>query len=115
MNIQEITCSLKNDLDIIKQIENDIKTYPIILYMKGSPSKPQCGFSGNVANILASYKKDFYFVNILNNNHIRRLLINIADWPTYPQLWINGELIGGDDIVTQLHKTNKLIEIIKNI
>lgn len=105
----------KNDIDekvVIESIKSQISKDPIILYMKGTPEFPQCGFSANAVAVIQSYGKPFSFINILNNPNIRSILPKYSNWPTFPQLYINGELIGGCDIILELHESGELKEII---
>jgi monothiol glutaredoxin len=92
-------------LEIIKQ---QIAKHPLILYMKGTPEQPCCGFSARVVHILEVCGTKFAHVNILENTEIRRELPHYSQWPTFPQLYYKGELIGGCDIVEQLYKTGEL-------
>jgi len=92
----------------IAKIEKQIKTYPILLYMKGTPEFPQCGFSSRAVQLLVECGFRFSYVNILENPDIRAALPQYANWPTFPQLYINGELVGGSDILMQLHSEGKL-------
>jgi monothiol glutaredoxin len=94
--------------DTLDQIKQQINASPVLLYMKGTPQFPQCGFSGKVAHILLSMKVNFNYVNILENQDIRSTLPSYAQWPTFPQLWLNGQLVGGCDIVTEMYETNEL-------
>ena len=80
--------------------------------MKGSPDSPQCGFSSKASQILIACGKPFSFVDILTNPEIRANLPQFSNWPTFPQLFVNGELIGGCDIITELHEAGELQEII---
>ena len=91
-------------------VKEQIKENPILLYMKGTPQAPECGFSQKVIQILNTYDKAYSFVNILENPDIRKDLPKVSDWPTFPQLYINGELLGGSDIVEVLHKSGELQE-----
>ena len=92
----------------LERIQHQISSSPLLLYMKGTPQFPQCGFSGKVAHILLSTKVNFNFVNILKHPDIRATLPAYAQWPTYPQLWVNGELVGGCDIVSELYESGEL-------
>lgn len=94
-----------NTLELIKQ---QIATYPLILYMKGTPDKPCCGFSARSVQILKACGTKFAHVNILENTEIRHELPRYSNWPTFPQLYYKGELIGGCDIIEQLYKTGEL-------
>ncbi|HSX20534.1 MAG TPA: Grx4 family monothiol glutaredoxin [Gammaproteobacteria bacterium] len=93
-------------LDLIKQ---QIANNSVILYMKGTPQFPMCGFSSRVVQILKTIKAKFSYVNVLESPDIRLELPKYAQWPTFPQLYINGELIGGCDIVTDLQEKNELL------
>lgn len=98
-----------NTLDnTIDRIKNQISSNPVLLYMKGSPDFPMCGFSSRVAHILQSLNTKFGYVNILENPDIRAKLPEYANWPTFPQLYIQGELVGGCDIVTEMHQKGEL-------
>jgi monothiol glutaredoxin len=95
---------------ITKQIgENDI-----LLYMKGSPEAPMCGFSSRVVKALQSCGEPFAFVDILENPEIRATLPKIANWPTFPQLYLKGDLIGGCDIVCELYDDGELQTMVKS-
>ena len=98
-------------LDTIKQ---QVEQNPIILYMKGSPQAPQCGFSAQTVQVLISYGERFAYVDVLSNPEIRAILPQYADWPTFPQLYIAGELVGGCDIITEMHEAGELGPMIKD-
>lgn len=89
-------------------IRGQINDNPILLYMKGSPSAPQCGFSLRTVQCLVDCGQRFAYVDILSNPEIRSTLPRIADWPTFPQLYVDGELIGGCDIVNEMHENGEL-------
>ncbi|WP_374962787.1 Grx4 family monothiol glutaredoxin [Spongiibacter tropicus] len=97
-------------LDAIKQ---QIDNNPILIYMKGSPNQPQCGFSARASQALMGCGERFAFVDILANPDIRAKLPEYANWPTFPQLWINGELIGGCDIICEMFENGELQTLIK--
>ena len=86
-------------MDIIETIKQQIADNPVILYMKGSPDAPQCGFSMRASQAVMACGKRFAFVDVLTNPDIRANLPAYANWPTFPQLWVAGELIGGCDII----------------
>lgn len=94
--------------DTLDRIKKQIANNTVLLYMKGSPDFPMCGFSGRVGQILASLNTNYAYVNILENPDIRATLPIYANWPTFPQLYINGELIGGCDIISELHQKGEL-------
>ena len=95
-------------MDIFDTIREQIENNPIILYMKGSPEQPQCGFSARTVQALMACGQRFAYVDVLGNPDIRANLPKFADWPTFPQLWVNGELVGGCDIVTGMHASGEL-------
>ncbi|MBK8103338.1 MAG: Grx4 family monothiol glutaredoxin [Cellvibrionales bacterium] len=100
-------------MDVMDQIKNQIEKNPIIVYMKGSPNAPQCGFSARTAEALMNCGVKFAFVDILNNPDIRSNLPRYGNWPTFPQLWVKGELIGGCDIVTDMHAKGELLPLLQ--
>jgi len=102
-------------MDTLTKIKQQIETNPILLYMKGSPEQPQCGFSAQAARILKACGKKFAFVNILENPDIRQQLPQYANWPTFPQLYVKGELIGGCDIMTELYEQGELQQILAQV
>jgi monothiol glutaredoxin len=90
-------------------IKDQVNKNRIVLYMKGSPDFPQCGFSANVVGILrACGVGDFYSVNVLENPDIRQGIKEFANWPTIPQLYVNGEFIGGSDILAEMYQKGEL-------
>jgi len=99
-------------LDTIKQ---QINNHAILLYMKGSPRDPQCGFSARAVQVLSSIGKKFAYVDILENPDIRAELPKFANWPTFPQLWIKGELVGGSDIMLEMYENGELQQLINDI
>ena len=96
-------------LDTIKQQLADNK---VILYMKGSPTAPQCGFSQRTSQLVMACGQRFAYVDVLANPEIRSELPKFANWPTFPQLWVNGELIGGCDIVAEMYDKGELKPLI---
>ncbi len=98
-------------MNLEEQIKNDIENNSIMLYMKGTKSMPMCGFSATVINILNAYAVDYEAVNVLEDPEIRVKLSEYSDWPTIPQLFVNGELIGGCDIAMELHQNGELKNI----
>ena len=97
-----------------EKIINDIENSPIILYMKGTKDRPMCGFSAKVVNILNNYSVVFQDVNILEDPEIRMILSEYSNWPTIPQLFVKGELIGGCDIVMEMDSKGELEAILNN-
>ena len=100
-------------MDVLDTIRDQIETNPVIVYMKGSPNQPQCGFSARTVQALMACGERFAYVDILSNPEIRSKLPEYANWPTFPQLWVGGELIGGCDIVTEMHENGELQALIK--
>ena len=99
-------------MTLAEQISHDIENSPIILYMKGTKERPMCGFSSKVVNILNNHSVVFQDVNILSDPEIRVRLSEYSSWPTIPQLFVNGELIGGCDIVMDLDRNGQLKNIL---
>ena len=100
-------------MDIIETIKEQVEGNPILLYMKGSPDRPQCGFSAQTSQILMACGERFAFIDILQNPEIRANLPKYSNWPTFPQLFIDGELVGGCDIVTEMYEKGELQPMIK--
>lgn len=100
-------------MDTIEKIKTQISENPILLYMKGSPKFPSCGFSAQASQALMSCGEPFAYVDILQNPEIRAELPKYANWPTFPQLWVEGELIGGCDIIIEMFQQGELQTLIK--
>ena len=97
--------------DVIKKQVGDNR---VVLYMKGTPDFPQCGFSANAVGILRACGADQLFtVNVLENPEIRQGIKEYANWPTIPQLYVNGEFVGGSDIMTEMYKSGELKKLIE--
>lgn len=101
-------------MDILDTIKEQIESNDVILYMKGSPNQPQCGFSQRASQAVMACGKRFAYVDILANPEIRTKLPEYANWPTFPQLWIKGELIGGCDIICEMYESGELQQEISN-
>ena len=99
-------------MDLKEQIVNDIDSNSIILYMKGTKEMPMCGFSNSVVQVLNHYGAEYKDVNILEDPMIRVKLSEHSNWPTIPQLFVKGELIGGADITLELHQNGQLLDIL---
>tara|TARA_Y100001970_G_scaffold267652_1_gene357917 strand:+ start:89 stop:400 length:312 start_codon:yes stop_codon:yes gene_type:complete len=99
-------------MNLEDQIKSDIKNNPIILFLKGTKSMPMCGFSATVVNILNTYEIEYKDVNVLEDPNIRVKLSEYSNWPTIPQLFVNGELIGGCDITVELFQNGELKKIL---
>ena len=94
--------------DVLSIIKEQIEENPILLYMKGSPQAPQCGFSAQTVQCMVACGQRFAYVDILSNPEIRATLPSYANWPTFPQLWVDGELVGGCDIITEMFEAGEL-------
>ena len=99
-------------MDLKESIEKDIKSNNVILYMKGTKDMPMCGFSNSVVQILNHYGIEYKDINILEDPNIRIKLSEHSGWPTIPQLFVKGELIGGADITLELHQNGQLLDIL---
>ena len=102
-------------MDIEQEIKDQISSNPILLYMKGSPDSPQCGFSSRATQLLISCGKPFSFVDILSNPEIRANLPKVSNWPTFPQLFVDGDLVGGSDIMVEMDENGELQKLIDTI
>jgi len=100
-------------MDIIETIKEQIANNTILLYMKGSPNAPQCGFSAKAAQAVMGCGEKFAYVDILQNPEIRANLPKYANWPTFPQLWVAGELVGGSDIMIEMFENGELQKLVK--
>ena len=100
-------------MEIHETIREQIAANPVLLYMKGSPDAPQCGFSAQVTQVLMACGERFAYIDILANPEIRSHLPEVSEWPTFPQLFIAGELVGGCDIVVEMHESGELLPMIK--
>ena len=98
--------------EVQSKIKDQIKDNPILIYMKGSPYEPQCGFSARTVQALIECEAEFSYVDVLSNPDVRQNLPIVSEWPTFPQLYIGGELVGGCDIVTQLHASGELKNLV---
>jgi len=94
------------------RIQAEISAHPVILFMKGTPQFPMCGFSSRAAQALKDCGASFHSVNVLEDPEIRANLPRYSNWPTFPQLFVNGELIGGCDIIVELHDKGDLARIV---
>ncbi len=101
-------------MDTLERIKQQIENEDVILYMKGTPQFPQCGFSARVVEVLKTCGLgDFAYVNILENPDIRATLPQYANWPTFPQLYVKSELVGGCDIVVEMFESGELQQLFK--
>ena len=101
-------------MEVTERIKQHLATQPVVLFMKGTPDFPQCGFSANAVNILRSCGvNEMFTVNVLENPEIRQGIKQYANWPTIPQLYVNGEFVGGSDIVTELFQSGELKKMLQ--
>jgi len=99
--------------DTQQRIREQVTTHPVVLYMKGNPQFPQCGFSANAVGILnALGVKEVFTVDVLQDPEIRNGIKEFANWPTIPQLYINGEFVGGSDIMTEMYQSGELKQML---
>jgi monothiol glutaredoxin len=96
------------DDPVLKEIGEIVQTHPVVLFMKGTPDFPQCGFSARAVNLLKKIGVPFYAVNVLERPEIREGVKRFGNWPTLPQLYVRGELVGGSDIMMDLHERGEL-------
>lgn len=95
-------------MDVLERIREQVESNPVIIFMKGTPQFPMCGFSSRAAQALAATGLPFAYVNVLDDPEIFQNLPRYADWPTFPQIFIDGELIGGCDITLELYERGEL-------
>jgi len=100
-------------VDIVTKIKQQIAEHAILLYMKGSPKLPQCGFSARAVQCIDACGVDFASVDVLTNPDIRQTLPQVANWPTFPQLYVKGELIGGADIIAEMYESGELEPLLR--
>lgn len=101
-------------MDIQDIIRQQVTTHPVVLYMKGTPQFPQCGFSANAVRILNALGiREFFSVDVLQDPAIRQGIKDYSSWPTVPQLYINGQFIGGSDIMTEMYQGGELQALLK--
>jgi monothiol glutaredoxin len=96
---------------ITERIQSEINSQDVVLFMKGTPVFPQCGFSAAVVGVLSHLGVQFRGVNVLEDNDIREGIKTFSDWPTIPQLYVKGEFIGGCDIIREMYETGELMEM----
>ena len=103
-----------NNIDVTENIKNEIKTNKVVLFMKGTPVFPMCGFSASLVQILTQLEVKFASVNVLDSDEMREGIKKFSNWPTIPQLYINEEFIGGCDIVKEMHESAELLELLNS-
>ena len=102
-------------MSINERIEEQLNSHAVLLYMKGTPYFPQCGFSSKAIQILQACEVEFAYVNIFDDSEIREGLKVYSNWPTFPQLYVNGELVGGADILIEMFESGELRTLLDNI
>src|SRR5712671_2548514 len=95
-------------MDVVERIKAELGSSPVVLFMKGTPDFPQCGFSAQTVAALRAVGAEFSYVNIFEEPEMREALKRLSNWPTYPQLYVKGELIGGSDIIADMHQKGEL-------
>lgn len=101
--------------DVHSEIEKEVTENQVVLYMKGTPAQPMCGFSARAAAVVSSYGVPFHTVNVLEDPEKRQGIKEFGDWPTIPQLYVGGELVGGSDIVAKMHESGQLNDVISEV
>lgn len=99
--------------DIVSEIQKEVTDNKVVLYMKGTPQQPMCGFSARAAAVVSSYGVPYHTVNVLEDPEKRQGIKDFGDWPTIPQLYVGGELVGGSDIVAKMHESGQLDDVIR--
>lgn len=100
-------------MDTKETIRQQVTTHPVVLYMKGSPAAPQCGFSAHAVKVLNACGVDSFFtVDVLSEPEIRQGIKDYSNWPTIPQLYVNGEFVGGSDIMTEMYQSGELQKLL---
>ena len=102
-------------MDVNERIRKQLGDNPVLLYMKGSPDFPQCGFSAQAVAALRAVGTEFAHVNIFEDPELREALKVYSNWPTYPQLYVNGELVGGCDIVLEMYHAGELKKLVEGV
>jgi monothiol glutaredoxin len=98
---------------VITRIQNDVDANPVVLYMKGTPVFPQCGFSAQVVQVLSLVGVKFKAFDVLADDELRQGIKEFSNWPTVPQLYVKGEFVGGCDIVREMYQSGELVELLK--
>lgn len=101
-------------MDVMDRIKDAVESNPVVIFMKGTPQMPQCGFSSRAAQALIACGEEFAYVNVLADPEVFQNLPRYANWPTFPQIYINGELVGGCDITLELFQKGELQKLVKD-
>tara|TARA_Y100000746_G_scaffold94342_1_gene80444 strand:- start:865 stop:1182 length:318 start_codon:yes stop_codon:yes gene_type:complete len=102
-------------MNIKEKLQEQISQNNILIYMKGTPYEPRCGFSAKTVQLLIECEAEFSYVDVLANEDVRATLPSVSDWPTFPQVFVGGELIGGADIVAELYESGELLKLINSV
>ncbi len=100
-------------MDVMERIQQMVDSHPVVIFMKGTPQMPQCGYSSRAAQALGACGEEFAYVNVLTDPEVFENLPRFQNWPTFPQIYINGELIGGCDITLELYQKGELQKMVK--
>lgn len=100
-------------MDVLERIKEQVESNPVIIYMKGTPQMPMCGFSSRAADALKQCEREFAYVNVIADPEVFENLPRYADWPTFPQVYISGELIGGCDITLEMAASGELQKMVQ--
>ena len=114
LKVAAVTHTQVSDVDVKERIEDQLKAHDVLLYMKGTPDFPQCGFSGQTVAALNAVGKPYSYVNIFEDPEGREGLKEYSNWPTFPQLYFKGELIGGCDIVVEMYHSGELQKLLED-
>jgi monothiol glutaredoxin len=101
-------------MDVVEKIKAELSSAPVVLFMKGTPDFPQCGFSAQTVQALRAVGVEFKHINIFEEPELREALKRYSNWPTYPQLYVNGELIGGCDIALEMYRSGELKKLVSH-
>ncbi|RRQ22620.1 Grx4 family monothiol glutaredoxin [Thiohalobacter thiocyanaticus] len=100
-------------MDVLDKIKQAVDSHPVVIFMKGTPEMPMCGFSSRASQALQACGEEFAYVNVLSDPEVMENLPRFANWPTFPQIYINGELIGGCDITLEMYQNGELEKMVK--
>jgi monothiol glutaredoxin len=101
--------------DVMTELKAEVSQHAVVLFMKGTPAQPMCGFSAKAAGILDTYGIPYHTVNILTDPEKRQAIKVFSDWPTIPQIYVDGEFLGGSDILTQMYENGQLDDVMKTV
>jgi len=102
-------------VEVVERIKQQLQSKPVVLFMKGTPDFPQCGFSAQTVAALRACGAEFAHVNIFEDPELREALKAFSNWPTYPQLYVNGELVGGCDIALEMYRSGELKQLLQDV